>query len=203
MYKYILLSFALLSILSGCRDDPEPGPGFTESFYVEFDLENEHVKLESDNPELQYALQPGSGNNFTNIFRTNGHYDVEMTVHMTFDPTRNDIQNLANENLPITNDEGVPWIRFYLINNHQPGIDYSTNVDPLDYGISSVVVDEIIKGPSVDYFEPQGGKKRKGTSYILRGTFDFQISRNFWSQGEPVELFDMRNGKFSIRVFTP
>lgn len=192
-----MLLLLLLLFVFGCRKEPDPEPGFSESFYVSFTFQNETIRLEEGDVKVSNYWSPGPVTGWGNHFGTGSRkFDVEFSVELGKRPAeQGDIFELEGKTLAISGDE-YPKMQLYLINN-QGGQSYSTGVDPIDYGEAYCIIDQVVKGPRIDV---DGEKKR---SYVLRGGFSFNISKNSWSAGETVVLYPITEGEFSIRVFLP
>ncbi|MBL4716021.1 MAG: hypothetical protein JKX95_05250 [Bacteroidia bacterium] len=197
MKLFNTFSIIIILIFWGCKKDPQPESGFNEPFYLKFNFEGEEIINEEEDINVSGVATVGFGTSWVNRYRNDsGNYDVEFKLE--FDDksvTKQDIKDLEGKELPI-NGSSYPWMRVYLINNHGAQ-DYSTGLDEIDYGISNFFIDEVIKGPKIDV-----GDKRK-RSYILRGEFDFNISKSSWTLGVPDTLYPITNGEFSMRIFVP
>jgi hypothetical protein len=197
--KVISIAALLILLFSGigCRKDPDPEPGFSEPFYVSFTFQDENLKLETADVETTGYWSSGPITGWANHFGTGiQKYDVELSLELDKRPAeQSDIEDLEGKTITIAGSS-YPRMKFYLVNN-QGVQDYATGIDLIDYGESSITIDQVIKGPKINI---NGDNKR---SYILRGEFSFNISKSSWSSGEQVVLYPVTDGQFSIRVYLP
>ena len=194
-------TFALLILLliasSGCRKDPDPEPGFGEAFYIQFRFQDQLLTFEENDVQVTAYWSPGPMTGWANHFDSGiTNYDIELSLELGKRPVSDDdLKNLEGVNLAIQGTQ-FPRMRLFLIKT-QGGNGFCTGVDPIDYGESECVINEVRKGPKIDV---NGENKR---SYILRGNFEFNISKDSWSLGEEVILYPVTDGRFSIRVYLP
>ncbi len=154
MKQYIRFLFPaglllVIICLSGCRKAPDPEAGFSESFYVSFNFRNENIKLEEGDVEATNYWSPGPVSGWHNHFDSGiRDFDIEFSIELDKRPVeQSDIYTIEGRNLALAGDT-YPKVQLYLINN-QGGQSFSTGVDPIDYGVSSCIVNQVIKGPKL------------------------------------------------------
>jgi len=198
-----LLATAFL-LFSACNPVSDPEPGFSELMYFRMDFLGEELRYESDDVQTDYFW---SGGNFgiNNVFKhPYNNFDIQISITFDGEISKRDVLDMEGQNLPVVAGDNYPWVRIYLESTELNGQDYSTNVFPIDYGETEFVIEEVIKGPRIEYREPFGGDAKMGRSYFLRGHCTLDISKNHWSADEAeYELFPIRNGVFSLRVIVP
>jgi len=199
-----VLAVLLALVIVACNPEPDPEPGFSQPMYFGMDFLGEPLRNESDDVQTDYFW---SGGDFgvNNVFDAPySRFDIQISITFDGEITKRKVLDMEGQNLPVSVGEGYPWVRIYLESNEVGGQDYSTNVFPIEYGETTFVVEEVTKGPKIEYREPFGGDTKTGRSYFLRGRCELDISENHWSVEEPnYELYPIRNGKFSLRVIVP
>lgn len=187
--KPCLLFILFVFIITGCRKEPKPEDGFTETYYLKFNFFGEEYKYEEDNKTADYSNIPGSFSLFNNIFNGDGHTS-SIRIWLESEPLKADaILDLEGKNLAYGGNM-MPYVRF-IVDKDSANSSLVFTSDDVDPGggnaSSSFIVNEVIKGPR----RTLPGLDGKTRTFILRGNFNCKV-RKF------NRIENVTNGIFSL-----
>ncbi len=201
--NYLTLLILGIIFTTSCRPDPDPEPGFTKSLYTSAIFDGQTYVWESDKDEVQVGwISQEAGHGLGNILTGNSSAgELEIAMHFGKSVERSDITDLEGKTIASGPGDGFPYLKVFWINPN--GNDYTNVVDEIDYGPGTVTIDQVQNTGRITYKDPLSGAENRGRSFIVRGSFDFNISSASWSISEPVELFPFEDGQFSMRLVVP
>jgi hypothetical protein len=200
----------LLCFCIGCKkDDNDTSPDqpvlTLPVYYFRMNFMNDSINIAYDDTYPNY-YKSGSMYMFGNVLRNDSAaFDLDWLLYFPHQISEADILGLKGKNLPTKpNAQGIPYVRLFL-QSSAGGLDYTTGFEQVDYGPSTFIVEDVIRHGSFQYYSFTYGMDSLITApnYVLRGSFDLNVTKNSWNIGVPDTLYPVTGGKFSLRVFVP